>query len=59
LITNNKTKVEPAIKSGGLEEEALDVADARKHFVEPEISLPVDVLEATTFFQVATSGSTT
>ena len=31
----------------------------RKKFVPPEISLPVDVLEATTFFQVTDSGSTT
>jgi hypothetical protein len=31
----------------------------KKLFVEPEISVPVDVLEATTFFQIATSGSTT
>ena len=31
---------------------------ARKLFVEPEISVPVDVLEATTFFQVVTSGGT-
>jgi hypothetical protein len=30
----------------------------KKLFVEPEISVPVDVLEATTFFQVATSGAT-
>lgn len=29
---------------------------AKKKFVTPEISVPVDVLEATTFFQVATSG---
>jgi len=28
----------------------------RKLFVEPEISVPVDVLEATTFFQAVTSG---
>jgi len=27
-------------------------------FVEPTISVPVDVLEATTFFQAATSGVT-
>jgi hypothetical protein len=59
LLTNNKTRVEPTIKSG-VEEESLEVADeTRKHFVEPEISVPVDVLEATTFFQVATSGTTT
>lgn len=30
----------------------------RKAFVEPEISQPVDVLEATTFFQTTTSGET-
>ncbi|HEV3467737.1 MAG TPA: hypothetical protein VG148_00335 [Pyrinomonadaceae bacterium] len=28
---------------------------AKKAFVEPEISFPVDVLEATTFFNVLTS----
>jgi hypothetical protein len=31
---------------------------AKKQFIEPEISTPVDVLEATTFFQAATSGAT-
>jgi hypothetical protein len=31
---------------------------ARKPFVEPEISVPVDVLEATTFFQALDSGAT-
>ena len=30
---------------------------AKKKFVPPEISVPVDVLEATTFFQSTTSGS--
>jgi hypothetical protein len=30
----------------------------KKPFVEPAISVPVDVLEATTFFQSATSGAT-
>jgi hypothetical protein len=30
----------------------------KKLFVEPEVSVPVDVLEATTFFQVASSGAT-
>ena len=32
--------------------------DSKKTFVEPAISVPVDVLEATTFFQAATSGAT-
>ena len=31
---------------------------AKKKFIEPEISTPVDVLEATTFFQAASSGAT-
>ena len=31
---------------------------AKKKFIEPELSTPVDVLEATTFFQSATSGVT-
>jgi hypothetical protein len=32
--------------------------DRKRPFVEPAISVPVDVLEATTFFQSATSGAT-
>jgi hypothetical protein len=35
-----------------------ELSDRKKPFVEPAISVPVDVLEATTFFQVATSGAT-
>jgi uncharacterized membrane protein YebE (DUF533 family) len=34
------------------------IPTAKKKFIEPEISAPVDVLEATTFFQTATSGAT-
>ena len=33
-------------------------AATRRAFVEPEVSFPVDVLEATTFFQSAESGAT-
>ena len=33
-------------------------SEVKKEFVEPTISVPVDVLEATTFFQSATSGAT-
>ncbi len=36
---------------------ARDVAAAaRRAFVEPEVSFPVDVLESTTFFQFTESG---
>lgn len=41
------------LKNGGNSEEATA---RKKTFVEPAISVPVDVLEATTFFQAATSG---
>jgi hypothetical protein len=34
------------------------VNPSRKTFVEPEVSFPVDVLEATTFFQFTESGVT-
>ena len=37
---------------------ATNVAPTRKTFVEPTISSPVDVLEATTFFQAVDSGGT-
>ena len=35
-----------------------ECSEGKKAFVEPAISVPVDVLEATTFFQAATSGAT-
>ena len=39
--------------------DARNVTETGKRgFVEPEISVPVDVLEATTFFQGVTSGVT-
>ena len=33
-------------------------APSRRAFVEPEVSFPVDVLEATTFFQFTESSAT-
>ena len=35
-----------------------DPATCKKAFVEPEVSFPIDVLEATTFFQLTDSGAT-
>jgi hypothetical protein len=35
-----------------------ECCEFKNTFVEPAISVPVDVLEATTFFQAATSGVT-
>ena len=37
--------------------EETDPGDSRKTFIEPEISVPVDVLEATTFLQAVDSGA--
>ncbi len=37
--------------------ETENSTSAKKKFIAPEISVPVDVLEATTFFQVAASGA--
>ncbi len=33
-----------------------EAAAVRRPFVEPEVSFPIDVLEATTFFQLTDSG---
>ena len=38
--------------------ETENSTSGKKNFIAPEISVPVDVLEATTFFQVAASGGT-
>ena len=47
-------------ETAGFETEGTgkELSDRKKPFVEPAISVPVDVLEATTFFQAATSGVT-
>lgn len=37
---------------------APESAEGKKTFVEPEVSYPIDVLEATTFFQGTDSGAT-
>jgi hypothetical protein len=38
--------------------EETELDSSRKAFIEPEISVPVDVLEATTFLQAVDSGTT-
>ncbi len=41
------------------EDQSMDQAvTPKKQFIEPEITVPVDVLEATTFFQALDSGGT-
>lgn len=66
LITNRLEEAATLVKQNELikdENAGLQTGNAgelneRKTFVEPAISVPVDVLEATTFFQAATSGAT-
>ena len=55
----------PILNNGqpaGLSEQGGDAPSeaptAKKQFVEPEVSFPVDVLEATTFFLVTDSSGT-
>ena len=49
--------VETLINTETTENQTSDTS-AKQKFVEPEISQPVDVLEATTFFQAVDSGAT-
>ena len=45
-------------ETAGLQNRSGEGSEIKKVFVEPAISVPVDVLEATTFFQSATSNAT-
>lgn len=60
---NNKTENLTPVQLSRVENEdsarpSERTAD-KKMFVEPAITFPIDVLEATTFFQLTDSGSTT
>ena len=45
-------------ETAGANGSSAEGSEIKKGFVEPAISVPVDVLEATTFFQAASSGAT-
>lgn len=49
IIETATAEVEPG--------ETENSTSAKKEFVTPEISVPVDVLESTTYFQITASGS--
>jgi len=57
-----RRRLNPAMQNEIIKEEqavnANESTEGKKVFVEPAISVPVDVLEATTFSQAATSGAT-
>ncbi len=55
---NNFSLHENALTPTDVAASTETITTPKKQFVEPEISTPVDVLEATTFFQAVTSGAT-
>lgn len=57
--TSDPIEPQRLAETSALDAETTDDGEAlKKKFVEPELSNPVNVLEATTFFQVSTSGAT-
>jgi hypothetical protein len=48
----------PELGTAAPSESEATALKPNKKFVVPEISMPVDVLEATTFFQLTDSGAT-
>ena len=57
MITKTENLI-PVQLSQVTEVEKDQPTEAKKTFVEPEVSFPIDVLEATTFFQLTDSGVT-
>jgi hypothetical protein len=54
--TENLTPVQlPRVEDEDSAPPTVPAAD-KKQFIEPAVSFPIDVLEATTFFQLADSG---
>jgi hypothetical protein len=51
---NNQTINEQLAEQGERNEQTRGPVGEKKPFVEPAVSVPVDVLEATTFFQTPT-----
>lgn len=57
MIDQDKTQAD-SLANEPITETQIALPSGKKKFVDPEISQPVDVLEATTFFQSADSGPT-
>ena len=58
-LTEKTEILSPPQLSGTEGQEAAPAAGQKKPFVEPEVSFPIDVLEATTFFVSLDSGLAT
>ena len=57
--TENLIPVQFSRVEGEENAQPSEQAADKKKFIEPAVSFPIDVLEATTFFQLTDSGSTT
>jgi hypothetical protein len=55
-LKDQEQNLNEVVTSGNPDQQAMTAP--KRMFVEPEISQPVDVLEATTFFQAVDSGAT-
>ncbi len=58
---SSKSPIQNTEQFAGLAEQSGETSatpTAKKQFVEPEVSFPVDVLEATTFFIITDSSGT-
>jgi len=58
ILTEQDRKQPESPVNSETTENQTTVPTGKRKFVEPEMSQPVDVLEATSFFQAADSGST-
>jgi hypothetical protein len=58
LLDQNQNPQGGSLKNSDINEKGTTTPPSKLPFVEPEISQPVDVLEATTFFQAVDSGPT-
>jgi hypothetical protein len=58
LVDQNQNQQGESSVNNETTENQTAVPSSKRKFVEPEISQPVDVLEATSFFQAADSGPT-
>jgi hypothetical protein len=57
-VDNTDPIIEPSATASEDPSNLKDAAKPKKKFVTPEITVPVDVLDATTFFQAVDSGVT-
>ena len=57
MIDQDKIQADSLVNDP-ITENQTALPSSKRKFVEPEISQPVDVLEATSFFQAADSGAT-